>query len=77
VFEGQVTVTFPAETRRGVLSVPIEALTVGPDGTYAVVVVDPTGRRTVAVRPGMFTAGRVEVSGEGLAEGSQVEVPAL
>ncbi|MBE1485717.1 peptidoglycan hydrolase-like protein with peptidoglycan-binding domain [Plantactinospora soyae] len=76
VFEGQVTVTFPAETRRGVLSVPIEALTVGPDGAFAVVVVDPAGRRIVPVRPGMFTAGRVEVSAEGLVEGSRVEVPA-
>ena len=75
VFEGSVTVTFPAETRRGVLSVPIDALTVGPDGTFAVVVVDPAGRRTVPVQTGMFTSGRVEVSGGGLAEGSQVEVP--
>ncbi|AVT39716.1 peptidoglycan-binding protein [Plantactinospora sp. BB1] len=78
VAEGAVTVTFPAETRRGVLSVPVEALTVGPDGAYAVVVVDPEGgRRNVPVRTGMFTSGRVEVSGAGIAEGTQVEVPTL
>ncbi|MGX7676874.1 efflux RND transporter periplasmic adaptor subunit [Plantactinospora sp. DSM 117369] len=78
VSEGTATVTLPAETRRGVLSVPVEALTVGPDGAYAVVVVGPeSGRRSVPVRTGMFTSGRVEVSGAGLAEGDQVEVPTL
>jgi peptidoglycan hydrolase-like protein with peptidoglycan-binding domain len=77
VFEGSVTATLPAETRRGVLSVPVEALTAGPDGKYAVVVVDDGGRRTVPVQTGLFASDRVEVSGPSLAEGVRVEVPTL
>ena len=75
VFEGPVTVLFPGETRKAVLSVPIEALTVLPDGGYAVVVPEPTGRRTVEVTLGLITASRVEITG--VAEGTRVEVPAL
>jgi peptidoglycan hydrolase-like protein with peptidoglycan-binding domain len=75
VFEGPVTVQFPGETRKAVLSVPIEALTVLPDGGYAVVVVDPAGRRTVRVTLGLITASRVEITG--VAEGTRVEVPTL
>jgi peptidoglycan hydrolase-like protein with peptidoglycan-binding domain len=75
--QGPVSVTFSADTRRGVLSVPIAALTIGPAGDFAVVVVDGTGRRVVPVRTGLFTAGRVEISGDGVAEGARVEVPTL
>jgi peptidoglycan hydrolase-like protein with peptidoglycan-binding domain len=77
VYEAPVTVTFPAETHRDVLSVPIEALTAGPDRKYVIVVVDAAGRRTVPVQTGMFTSGRVEISGDGIAAGMQVEVPSL
>ena len=66
---------FPGESRHNVLSVPIEALTVLPDGGYAVVVADNTGRRTVPVTTGLITASRVEITG--VAEGTQVEVPTL
>ncbi|MET0134729.1 MAG: peptidoglycan-binding domain-containing protein [Kibdelosporangium sp.] len=75
VFEGPVTVTFPGETRRGVLTVAVEALTVVPGGAYAVVVVDERGRHTVEVEPGMFTASRVEIVSPGLVESMRVEVP--
>jgi peptidoglycan hydrolase-like protein with peptidoglycan-binding domain len=78
VFEGPVTVLFPGESRRNVLSVPIEALTVLSDGKYAVVVaaaVDGTGRQTVPVTTGLITSSRVEISG--VAEGTRVEVPTL
>jgi peptidoglycan hydrolase-like protein with peptidoglycan-binding domain len=75
VFEGPVTVLFPGETRKAVLSVPIEALTVLPEGGYAVVVADATGRRTVPVNLGLITASRVEISG--VPEGTRVEVPTL
>lgn len=77
VTEGPVSVTFSAQTRRGVLSVPISALTIGPAGAFAVVVVDGDGRRTVPVQTGLFTSGRVEVSGDGIAAGVRVEVPTL
>ncbi|MEU7872623.1 peptidoglycan-binding protein [Dactylosporangium sp. NPDC049140] len=75
VTEGPVSVTFDGETRRGVLSVPIEALTVAPGGRFAVVVRNGAQRRTVEVTTGLFSSGRVEVTGAGLAEGVQVEVP--
>lgn len=77
VFEGPVTVVLAGEARRGVLSVPVEALTVGPDGGYAVVVVDGVGRRTVGVTTGLITSSRAEISGQGIAEGTRVEVPSL
>jgi peptidoglycan hydrolase-like protein with peptidoglycan-binding domain len=77
VAEGPVSVTFSAETRRGVLSVPISALTIGPAGDFAVVVADGDGRRTVPVQTGLFTSGRVEISGDGIAAGVRVEVPTL
>jgi peptidoglycan hydrolase-like protein with peptidoglycan-binding domain len=72
-----VTVGFTGSVRRGVLAVPVSALVaLGPDA-YAVKVVGPDGtRRSVPVRLGMFTGGRVEVSGPGVAEGVRVEVPA-
>ncbi|MEO3748734.1 peptidoglycan-binding protein [Plantactinospora sp. B5E13] len=71
-----VTVDFTSATRAGVLAVPVRALLAeGPDA-YAVRVVEPAGqRRTVAVRLGMFAGGLVEVTGPGLVEGMQVEVP--
>ena len=75
VFEGPVTVLFPGETRRAVLSVPIEALTVLPDGGYAVTVIDPAGRRTIPVTIGLITSSRVEITG--VDEGTRVEVPTL
>jgi peptidoglycan hydrolase-like protein with peptidoglycan-binding domain len=75
VFEGPVTVEFPGEARRNVLSVPIEALTLASDGSYAVVVVANGRRRTVPVTTGLITSNRVEVTG--VAEGMRVEVPDL
>ncbi|MFC0108515.1 peptidoglycan-binding protein [Kibdelosporangium aridum] len=77
VFEGPVTVIFPGESRRGVLTVPIEALTVVPGGAYAVVMVDQNGRHTIEVEPGLFTASRVEITSPGLVEGMRVEVPTI
>jgi multidrug efflux pump subunit AcrA (membrane-fusion protein) len=77
VFEGPVTVTFPGESRHGVLTVPVEALTVVPGGAYAVIVVGATGRQTVEVEPGLFTSSRVEITSPGIAEGMRVEVPSI
>jgi peptidoglycan hydrolase-like protein with peptidoglycan-binding domain len=75
VFEGPVTVEFPGQTRKDVLSVPLEALTLDADGGYAVVVVVGGRRRTVPVTTGLITSSRVEVTG--VAEGVRVEVPDL
>jgi hypothetical protein len=38
-------------------------------------VVDGTTTRVVAVKTGLFAGGRVEVSGDGLAEGMTVGMP--
>jgi peptidoglycan hydrolase-like protein with peptidoglycan-binding domain len=77
VFEGPVTVVFPGETRKGVLSVPIAALTALSDVDYAVMVVDAGGRHPVPVTTGLITSSRVEISGTGIAEGVRVEVPTV
>lgn len=76
--QAQVQVAITSEEHRNVLAVPIVALLARPDGRHQVVVVAGAQRRTVSVEVGLFdeTAGVAEVSGPGLAEGDQVEVPA-
>jgi multidrug efflux pump subunit AcrA (membrane-fusion protein) len=76
--QAQVQVAVTSEEHRNVLAVPILALLARPDGGHQVVVVAGAQRRTVSVEVGLFdeTAGMVEVSGPGLADGDQVEVPA-
>ncbi|GAA0560461.1 peptidoglycan-binding protein [Actinomadura livida] len=71
-----VRVRLTANRHRGVLAVPVGALLARGDGGYAVQVVRDGRVRTVPVETGVFTAGMVEVSGAGLAEGMQVGVPA-
>jgi multidrug efflux pump subunit AcrA (membrane-fusion protein) len=70
-----VDVDLVAQERRGVLSVPVEALLATTTG-YAVTVVDGAAHRQVAVRTGLFARGRVEVTGD-LRAGDRVEVPSL
>ncbi|MEU1284262.1 peptidoglycan-binding protein [Kitasatospora sp. NPDC005856] len=74
--QAPVTVDLVKDTRKGVLSVPVNALLALPDGGFAVEVVDQDGTSHEAtVRLGMFGQGRVEVTGEGLATGAKVRVP--
>ncbi|MGC5028626.1 efflux RND transporter periplasmic adaptor subunit [Micromonospora sp. DT229] len=68
---GQVQVRFAGRTAVGVLVAPVEALVALREGGYAV---QATGG-LVAVRTGMFADGWVEITGTGLAEGTQVVVP--
>ena len=71
-----VRVQFPSESRDHVLSVPLEALIALDADTFGVEVFDPkTGTKKVAVTTGLFAAGRVEISGEGIAAGVAVTVP--
>lgn len=72
-----VSVGFTSQSRKGVLSVPVNALVALAEGGYGVEVVDPaTGsRKLVGVTPGLFANGRVEITGDGLAEGQNVRVP--
>lgn len=71
-----VTVNITTHTSEDVLSVPVQALLALPGGGYGVRVVDGAGRRIVEVELGVFGEGRVEVTGDGLSEGTKVEVPA-
>lgn len=70
-----VTVAFTASKRENVLTVPVAALLALAEGGYGVEIVEGTSSRVIAVQTGLFAGGRVEVSGEGLAEGMTVGVP--
>jgi peptidoglycan hydrolase-like protein with peptidoglycan-binding domain len=70
-----VTVGFTASQRENVLTVPVAALLALAEGGYGVQVVDGANTRIVAVQTGLFAGGRVEVTGEGLAEGMTVGMP--
>ena len=70
-----VTVELAGETRRDVLSVPVNALLALPGGGFGVQVVEQGRARDVKVELGMFGQGRVEVDGGGLREGMKVGVP--
>lgn len=64
-----VEVNFVAETHKDVLAAPVGALLALSEGGYAVQV---RGGGLVAVETGMFAKGMVEISGAGLAEGTEV-----
>lgn len=70
-----VDVEFVNEGRDDVLSVPIAALLARPEGGFALEVMVNGASTLVPVDTGLFAAGRVEVSGEGIAEGMLVGVP--
>lgn len=70
-----VDVEFVREERESVLSVPIAALLARPEGGFGVEIVEGTSSRIVPVRTGLFAGGRVEIDGEGIAEGVLVGVP--
>ncbi len=73
VDQAPVKVGITSDSRKGVLVVPVNALLALAEGGYGVRLTDG---RIVAVTPGLFARGMVEVRGEGLAEGMEVEVPA-
>ena len=70
-----VSVNFTASKRENVLTVPVAALLALAEGGYGVQVVDGGSTRIVVVQTGLFASGRVEVSGDGLTEGTTVGVP--
>jgi hypothetical protein len=70
-----VDVDFVSQERKDVLAVPVAALLALADGGFGLEVVEGDTTRIVPVTTGMFAAGRVEVSGEGIAEGMRVGVP--
>jgi Putative peptidoglycan binding domain len=70
-----VDVDFVSQARKNVLAVPVAALLALPEGGYGVQVVDGDATRIVAVKTGMFAAGKVEVKGAGIKPGTTVGVP--
>jgi peptidoglycan hydrolase-like protein with peptidoglycan-binding domain len=72
-----VQVDIVSSRSRGVLTVPVTALLARPGGGYQIAVLDGSARRLVKVEPGLYDddAGTVEVTGDGLSEGTRVEVP--
>ncbi|MFJ3724092.1 peptidoglycan-binding protein [Streptomyces sp. NPDC090045] len=75
--QSPVTVGLTGETRKGVLSVPVNALLALAGGGFGVQVVEDGRAREVRVELGMFGNGRVEVTGGALEEGMQVGIPKL
>jgi peptidoglycan hydrolase-like protein with peptidoglycan-binding domain len=73
--QASVDVRFTASRRENVLTVPVAALLALAEGGYGVQVVEGTGTRIVPVETGLFANGRVEVAGNGLAEGMTVGMP--
>ncbi|WP_165975331.1 peptidoglycan-binding protein [Actinomadura rubrisoli] len=70
-----VDVTFTAGTREDVLTVPVSALLALEEGGFGLEVVKGAASSYVPVKTGLFADGRVEVSGDGIAEGTAVGVP--
>lgn len=73
--QAPVVVTLVSATVKNVLTVPVAALSVLPDGGYGVQVVTGTSSHFTAVKLGMFGSGRVQVSGNGMTAGTLVGIP--
>jgi multidrug efflux system membrane fusion protein len=73
--QASIQVGFTASQRENVLTVPVAALLTLAEGGYGVQVVQGAQTRIVKVETGLFAEGRVEISGEGLAEGMAVGMP--
>jgi peptidoglycan hydrolase-like protein with peptidoglycan-binding domain len=69
-----VKVAIASQTHKGVLAVPINALLAIPGG-YAVEVSTNGRRHQVPVKTGLFAQGMVEITGDGIGEGTLVVVP--
>jgi hypothetical protein len=71
-----VDVRLVVRERRDVLAVPIAALLALDGEGYGVEVVTGQSTRVVPVQLGMFAAGKVEIRGDGITDGTLVSVPA-
>jgi hypothetical protein len=72
--QAPVTVSVAARTAKDVLAVPVGALLALSEGGYGLEVVHGGTSAVVPVRTGLFADGKVEVSGDGIAEGTVVGV---
>jgi peptidoglycan hydrolase-like protein with peptidoglycan-binding domain len=73
--QAPVDVVVVTDSQEGVLAVPVTALVALLGGGYAVEVPDGQTTRLVAVEPGMYADGYVEIAEGDLAEGDTVVVP--
>jgi peptidoglycan hydrolase-like protein with peptidoglycan-binding domain len=73
--DAAVDVNFTMAERKDVLTVPVAALLALAEGGYGIQVVDGATTKIVAVQTGLFSGGRVEISGDGLAAGMTVGIP--
>jgi peptidoglycan hydrolase-like protein with peptidoglycan-binding domain len=71
-----VDVLLETDRREDVLAVPVGALVALAEGGYGVQIVTGEAAHYVAVDTGLFADGMVEISGDEIAEGSVVGVPA-
>jgi peptidoglycan hydrolase-like protein with peptidoglycan-binding domain len=74
--QAPVTVNVTDQSVHGVLAVPINALVALAEGGYGVWLLDHGARRLVGVHTGLFANTLVQVTGNGIAAGMTVEVPA-
>ncbi|ALS57202.1 peptidoglycan-binding protein [Rathayibacter toxicus] len=71
--EAAVQVAFAGERHEGVLTVPVDALLAHPGGGCDLEVIDDANaRRTVPVKLGLVADGVVEISGDGVRDGTTV-----
>ena len=70
--QAPVSVELVKSVRRDVLAVPATALTATAGGSYAIELLEGGRRVQLAVTPGMFANGYVQVEGAGLREGQTV-----
>jgi peptidoglycan hydrolase-like protein with peptidoglycan-binding domain len=73
--QAPVDVLVVTDSRPGVLAVPVTALVALAEGGYALEVGDLTATHLVAVTPGLYADGWVEVDSPDLAAGDMVVVP--
>ncbi|MBF9131521.1 peptidoglycan-binding protein [Plantactinospora sp. S1510] len=74
--EASLEVAFASSERKDVLTVPVAALLALSEGGYGVQLVEGDSARLIAVKTGLFANGKVEITGDGLAEGATVGMPA-
>jgi peptidoglycan hydrolase-like protein with peptidoglycan-binding domain len=70
-----VTVSIVSDRRENVLTVPVAALVALSEGGYGVQVVQGNDAFYVAVHTGLFANGRVEITGDGITDGTVVGMP--